>query len=98
MLKGQEVEEVECYKYLGVQIDSQLQWKEQAQQATTNATKWLLQYRRLTRLSTGVNPKLMRQLFIAMALPKITYGLDIRYTPPTKPIGYTKNTGSVGTL
>ena len=33
-----------------------------------------------------------------MALPKITYGLDVWYTPPTKPIGYTKNTGSVGTL
>ena len=33
-----------------------------------------------------------------MVLPKITYGLDIWYTPPTKPIGYTKNTGSVGIL
>ena len=98
MLEGQEVEEVECYKYLGVQIDSQLRWKEQAQQATANATKWLLQYWRLTRPSMGVNPKLMQQLYIAMVLPKITYGLDIWYTPPTKPIGYTKNTGSVGIL
>ena len=33
-----------------------------------------------------------------MVLPKITYGLDIWYTPPTKPIGYTKNTGLVGVL
>ena len=33
-----------------------------------------------------------------MALPKITYGLNIWYTPPTKPIWYTKNTGSVGIL
>ena len=30
-LEGQEVKEVTCYKYLGIQIDSQLRWKEQAQ-------------------------------------------------------------------
>jgi hypothetical protein len=60
--------------------------------------KWILQYRRLTRPSTGVHSKLMRQLYISVALPKITYGLDVWYMPPTKPAGYTKNTGSVGIL
>ena len=98
ILEGQEVKEVTCYKYLGIQIDSQLRWKEQAQRATANATKWILQYRRLTRPSTGVGSKLMRQLYISVALPKITYGLDVWYTPPTKPVGYTKNLGSVGAL
>ena len=44
-LAGQEVQAVECFKYLGVQIDSQLRWKEQAQRATANVTKWILQYR-----------------------------------------------------
>ena len=97
-LEGQDVNEVECYKYLGIQIDAQLRWKEQAQRATANATKWILQYRRLTRPSTGVGSKLMRQLYLAVALPKITYGLDVWYTPPSKPAGYTKNTGSVGAL
>ena len=98
MLEGQEVKETTCFKYLGIQIDSQLRWKEQAQQATANATKWLLQYRRLTRPTTGVKSKLMRQLYIAVALPKITYGLDIWYIPPTKPVGSTKNAGTVGAL
>ena len=97
-LEAQVVNEVKCYKYLGIQIDSQLRWKEQAQRATANATKWILQYRRLTRPSTGVGVKLMRQLYLAVALPKITYGIDVWYTPPTKPAGYTKNTGSVGAL
>jgi ribonuclease HI len=97
-LDGQEVQEVNCFKYLGVQIDSQLRWKEQEQRATANATKWTLQYRRLTRPSTGVSPKLMRQLYLSVALPKITYGLDVWYTPPNKPVGYTKNSGSVGAL
>jgi hypothetical protein len=26
------------------------------------------------------------------------YGIDIWYTPPTKPAGYTRNTGSAGAL
>jgi hypothetical protein len=98
VLDGQEVNETDCFKYLGIQIDAQLRWKEQAQRATANATKWILQYRRLTRPSTGVGSKLMRQLYLAVALPKITYGLDVWYTPPFKPAGFTKNTGSVGAL
>lgn len=98
ILEGIAVQSVECYKYLGVQIDAQLRWKEQAQRAIASATKWLLQYRRLTRPSTGAGPKLMRQLYLTVALPKITYGIDIWYSPPLKPIGYTKNTGSVGVL
>ena len=98
VLEGQVVQEVDSYKYLGVQIDSQLRWKEQAQRATANATKWILQYRRLTRPSTGVRSKLMRQLYLAVALPKITYGIDIWYTPPSKPAGQVRNSGSAGVL
>ena len=98
VLEGQPVKEVESYKYLGIQVDTNLRWKEQAQRATANATKWVLQFRRLTRPSTGVNSRLMRQLYLAVALPKITYGIDIWYSPPTKPVGYTRNTGSVGIL
>jgi hypothetical protein len=40
----------------------------------------------------------MRRLYLAVALPKITYGIDIWYSPPTKPTGAARNTGSVGTL
>src|ERR1700678_2465745 len=98
VLEGQVVQQVDSYKYLGIQIDAQLRWKEQAQRATANATKWILQFRRLTRPSTGVRAKLMRQLYLAVALPKIMYGIDIWYTPPTKPAGYTRNTGSAGAL
>ena len=98
ILEGQQVHEVANYKYLGIQVDINLQWKEQAQHAMANATKWLLQFRQLTKPSTGVNSKLMHQLYLAVALPKITYGLDIWYTPPSKPAGHTRNTRSVGVL
>ena len=98
ILQGQLVQEVQSYKYLGIQLDARLQWKEQAQRATANATKWILQFRRLTRPSTGVKARLMRQLYLSVALPKITYGIDIWYTPPSKSAGCTRNLGSVGIL
>ena len=97
-LGGQVVQEVQSYKYLGIQVDAHLRWREQAQRAIANSTKWILQFRRLTKPSTGVKPRLMRQLYLSVALPKITYGIDIWYTPPTKPAGSTRNTGSAGVL
>ena len=98
IVNNQTIAEVQSYKYLGIQIDTQLRWKEQAQRAVANATKWLLQYRRLTKPSTGTCARLMRQLYISVALPKITYGLDVWYTPPCKQPGQTKNSGSAGVL
>ena len=84
IVNNQTITEFQTYKYLGVIINTQLRWKEQAQRAMANATKWLLQYRRLTRPSSGTSTKLMRQLYVSVALPKITYGLDVWYTPPTQ--------------
>jgi hypothetical protein len=98
MLNGQVIKEVKSFKYLGVVIDAQLRWKEQTQKAIANATKWILQYRRLTRPATGVNSKIMRQLYLAVAVPKITYGLDVWYTPPQKKDGKAKNSGSVAAM
>ena len=98
IVNNQTIVEVQSYKYLGVLIDTQLRWKEQAHRAVANATKWLLQYRRLTRPSTGTSSRLMRQLYVSVALPKITYGLDVWYTPPHKRPGQTKNSGSAAAL
>jgi hypothetical protein len=98
MVNGTQIKEVENVKYLGVLIDAQLRWNAQSQQAISNATKWLLQLRRLTSPNTGVKAKLMRQLYLSVAVPKMSYGLDVWYTPPTKPIGATRNQGSVTAL
>ena len=76
IIKGQTVNEVKSYKCLGILINNKLNWKEQAQRATAKVTNWILQFRRLTKLSTGVKLKLMHQLYLAVALPKIAYGLD----------------------
>ena len=44
ILDSQTVQETNQFKYLGIIIDAQLRWKEQVQQATANATKWILQF------------------------------------------------------
>jgi ribonuclease HI len=40
----------------------------------------------------------MRQLYISVAVPKMTYGLDLWYIPPSKPVGAKRNHGSVAAL
>lgn len=97
-INGQVIREVQIIKYLGILINAQLRWKEQTQRAVANATKWLLQYRRLTRPSSGTSTKLMRQLYVAVALPKFMYGIDIWYTPPSKRARQTKNSRSSAAL
>ena len=98
VLEGQIIKEVHTYKYLGILIDNWLKWKEQAQQATANTTKWILQFRRLTKPPTSIKPKLLWQLYIAVTLPKITYGLVAWYLPPNKQEGKTKQSGSITIL
>ena len=57
-----------------------------------------MQFHRLMRILTGISIRLMRQLYIMVALPKMTYALDVWYTPPTKPLGHRQSTSSVGVL
>ena len=40
----------------------------------------------------------MRQLYLAVALPKITYGIDTWFAPPNKQLGHTKKSSSVTAL
>lgn len=95
-LRNINITEVKSYKYLGIHVDHKLQWKIQAQKAVAKATKWILMFRRLTKPSTGIKPGLMRQLYLAVAVPKMTYGLDVWYIPPEKLEGARHNSGSVG--
>jgi len=92
------VKEVESYKYLGVHIDSQLRWRVQENEAIVKATSYILMFRRLTRTNLGIRPKLMRLLYISVAVPKMTYALDVWYVPPHKKEGMRNNSGSVRAL
>lgn len=98
VLEGKEVKSVKSFRYLGFILDTQLRWKEKSQRSVGNATKWLMQFRRLTRPSTGVSGRLMGQLYVAVAQPKMTYGLDIWYSPPHKEQDMVRSKGSVAVM
>ena len=84
------------HKFLGVLLDQELQWSHQASSAIAKASKWILAFRRLARPSTGVCPRLMRQLFNVVAVPKMVYAADVWYTPVSKWQGRIRSSGSVG--
>ena len=48
--------------------------------------------------SQQVCVKLMCQLYIAVAIPKMTYTINVWYTPPMKQVGQRRSTGSVRVL
>jgi hypothetical protein len=83
---------------LGVTIDNKLRWGIQGKSAAAKATKWILLFRRLTRVSTGTSARLMRLLYQGVAIPKMTYGADVWYTPPRLKIGKKRRQGSTTML
>lgn len=94
-LEGKVIKREEAFKSLGVLLDQELNWKAQTHAAIAKATKWILLFKRLTKPSTGLKPKLMRQMYQSVAIPKLTYAADVWYRPPHKMEGHQKNSGSV---
>jgi hypothetical protein len=76
-VEGKVVEAVEHYKYLGVQVDAELRWNTQEMHAVERAMKWVLLYKQLTKPSTGVRMQLMKQMYMAVGVPKMMYALDV---------------------
>ncbi|KAF8175355.1 hypothetical protein BJ912DRAFT_857973, partial [Pholiota molesta] len=97
-LQGTTITQVTEYKYLGILVGQHLNWKSQLAYTVTKAKAWLLQVRHYTRPSTGLLATYMRRLYISMAIPKITYGLEVWYVPPFLPEGKHVCKGSVKAL
>lgn len=74
---------------LGLLIDDELRWKEQAAVAVAKGQDWLIQFGRLAKMGTGVSMVNMRRLWLAVAIPRIMYGADVWMTP------YRHNPGAV---
>ena len=62
------------------------------------ATKWVMAFRWLTHPSAGIWPRLMKQLYNTVAIPKMTYRADVWYTPIYKQKGRSRASGSVGVM
>ncbi|KDQ26026.1 hypothetical protein PLEOSDRAFT_1045543 [Pleurotus ostreatus PC15] len=97
-LQGQEVIRKTCYKLLGVLLDKHLRWKEQTAAALSKTIQWINVFKRLGRVGGGISSRFLRQLYLAVAIPKLTYALDVWYTPVRLPEGKKRRVGSVQAL
>lgn len=93
IIDGTHIRPSEAHKYLGIIFDQELRWGQQCEAAVAKGIKWTLQFRR-SRPSAGISQKLMRQLYNAVAIPKMTYTADIWFSPICK--GEQKGKGSIG--
>ncbi|KAF5366713.1 hypothetical protein D9758_006448 [Tetrapyrgos nigripes] len=84
------VKEADTVRVLGVLMDNCLKWKAQEASAFAKATAITLALWRLMRPSQGISMKMIRQLYVTVVIPKMTYGLDVWYSPPHKPEGARK--------
>lgn len=68
------------YKYLGVILEPNLRWTLHHQKVIARATWWINQVLRLSKVSGGLSPRHMRQLYNTVAIPAFTYAADIWFT------------------
>jgi ribonuclease HI len=81
MLGDQRIPSKDTAKFLGVLVDNNLNWKHQCAAALAKGQDWLIQFSRLARATQGVNAKYIRQLYLAIAVPRMLYAADIFLTP-----------------
>lgn len=74
-----------AYKFLGVQFEPNLRWTVQTANVAHRAASWSNLVCRLARMSKGISMKLMRRLYIAVVIPRMTYAADVWFTPPYFP-------------
>jgi hypothetical protein len=77
-------------------FDQELCWHEQTCNTIEKTTKWIMLFKRLARSTVGLSAKMMRQLYTAVAIPKMTYAADVWYTPVHASEGLKRRHGSVG--
>ena len=95
-LGTQTIKPVQSYKYLGVILDQELRFKEHTNYTLAKGTTWVNQFWRLSRPTVGMPPRFARQLYKAIAVPRMLYAADIFLTPITRNPGQGRVTRSVG--
>ncbi|KAJ3738438.1 hypothetical protein EV360DRAFT_76901 [Lentinula raphanica] len=71
-------------RFLGVQMDSSLKWREQQATMVKKGQDWLNQFRRLACSTDGMAASHIRQLYKVKALPQILYAADVVLVPSSR--------------
>ena len=71
------------FKYLGVTLDSKLNFKEHIKQKCTSTTRTFFQVRQTLAGNWGLSPKIIKWLYITVIRPRITYASVIWWARST---------------
>ena len=69
------------HKFLGLIMDQELCFKEQAAHALAKGTKWVTQFRRTAKVAKGMKGEFMRAMLYGVALPSMLYVADVWCVP-----------------
>ena len=93
------IKPVPSHKFLGVILDQELRWREQANYALAKGTQYTLLMRRISGNSWGTPMHLTRQLYQAVVVPRVTYATSVWLCPLYKHWGSNKpQCGSLGVI
>jgi hypothetical protein len=84
-IQGAEIRPTPTHRFLGVILDQELRWKAQVDNALARGTSYILQLRRLSATTKGLLLRLMRQLYQAVAVPKMLYAVDLWFSSVFQP-------------
>ncbi|KIK14245.1 hypothetical protein PISMIDRAFT_17420 [Pisolithus microcarpus 441] len=69
-------------KFLGIVIDQTLCWNVQAAHALSKGTAYIMQISCISSANKGLPATLLKHLYLAVAIPKMLYAIDVWCTPP----------------
>ena len=84
------------HKFLGVILDQELRWREQASYALGKGSQYTLLMRRLSGTTWGVSTGLIRQLYQAVVVPRVMYAASVWIRPVYKQGSESPQRGSIG--
>lgn len=80
-INGMTIKPTHQHRFLGVLMDEELRFTAHADYALQKGSKWVSQFRRLTKLTKGTSTKHMRRFYLAVAVPKMLYAADVFLAP-----------------
>ena len=92
-LNGQIIKSLTVVKFLGIQMDRELRWKEQVASAIGMGREWLRQCKRLAKTSGGVSSQQVRRLYWAVVMPRMLYGADVFLGPALRSESFKERKG-----
>ncbi|KAJ7470789.1 hypothetical protein FB451DRAFT_1037252, partial [Mycena latifolia] len=81
VIDGVVVKPMKAVKLVGIWLDERLTFKDQGAAALAKGQEWLVNFRRLARVSGGVGATYVRRLFMAICVPRMFYGAEVWLAP-----------------